>query len=189
LHIISLDLGKAADILTNGFFGENTNFFTLQIERLKTLLSLESTFPRNNMNQSTSKKSRIMLMAGLQSNGQVIGFAELDNRPIENIPPMTSKTGSTVPPPPRPYMCNLAIDAKYQRKGIATSLIQNCEDICQTYWGLDYVYLKVRKENDSAVQLYQGLGYDIVESRKEKTVTSKKKEEEEEILLMKKKLN
>lgn len=169
------DLGAAARILTDGFFADKTNFITYQFERIKTLLSLESTYPQRNINSniinnyyniSGDKKDEqilqqhFMLISGLQSNGKVIGFAELDKRPPKPSSSSAYATETTVPPPPRPYMCNLAVDISWKRQGVASALINCCEDICTHYWGCEYMYLKVRRGNEAAIQLYKGLGYE-----------------------------
>ena len=63
--------------------------FTFQIEKLKTRLSLESTFPQQDIsirrrvddsNASYPRKERQMFVACRSSDGQVVGFAEVDAR-------------------------------------------------------------------------------------------------------------
>mmetsp|Transcript_6141 Transcript_6141/g.10915 ORF Transcript_6141/g.10915 Transcript_6141/m.10915 type:complete len:127 (-) Transcript_6141:264-644(-) len=108
-----------------------------------------------------------MIVACRKTDGKVLGFAELDDRMSTN--PLA---------PPRPYMCNLAIDTKWQRKGIATALIADCE--CRALdWHKTSMYLKVRKGNLEAVLMYEKAGYLVLESIKES---------EDDILLMTKDL-
>ena len=135
------DLGSSARILTDGFYGD-TNFITYNIEKLNTFLSLESTFPQQAVHS--------MLVACRQTDGKVLGFAEIDGRPTkdENAAP-------------RPYMCNLAICPKWRRKGIAKALVQQSEDNAATQWGKTEMFLKVREANDAAINMYKNLGYDV----------------------------
>ena len=181
-----LDLGTVARILTDGFFADKTNFITYQLERIKTQLSLESTFPKKQSYKSNSKTDlHFMLITGLKSNGRVVGFAELDSRlPILNLNQSSTSPTQTQP---RPYMCNLAVDNKWKRRGIATSLIQCCEDICVNYWHQPNMYLKVRRGNKAANDLYKGLGYeeDSMTSDVDNSST-KQNNDSEEIILMKK---
>lgn len=151
------DLGTAARILTDGFFGGKTNFITFQLEKLKTHLSLEATYPNNLVNNNYDRKiakndEHVMLIAGARPHGRVIGFAELDARSI------TTATTHTLRP--QPYMCNLATDHKWRRRGVAAALIQQCEAISVT-WGRREMYLKVREGNAAAIALYEGLGYAV----------------------------
>ena len=206
-------MGAASRILTDGFFADKTNFVTYQMERLKTFLSLESTYPRIN-NQykkffhdsfnGTPKKTitngqqqqQFMLISGLEKNGKVIGFAEIDARPPKldiNAPP--SSNPPTGPPAPRPYMYNLAVDKKFKRRGIASSLIKSCEDVCVNYWGYDCMYLKVRRGNKGALHLYRGLGYEEIpfpnvdpEGRSSSTTEQINLQGDDEVILMAKKL-
>ena len=138
------DLGSAARILTDGFYG-NTNFITYNIERLNTFLSLESTFP----SQSSDTVVHSMVVACRQSDGKVLGFAELDGRPTED--PEAA---------PRPYMCNLAVDKKWKRQGIAKALVKQCEEKA-IEWGKGEMYLKVRERNQAATSMYQSIGYEV----------------------------
>ena len=91
-----------------------------------------------------------MLVACRQTDGKVLGFAEIDGRPTkdENAAP-------------RPYMCNLAICPKWRRKGIAKALVQQSEDKAATQWGKTEMFLKVREANDAAINMYKNLGYDV----------------------------
>lgn len=153
-------MGAAAIILTDGFFSDTTNIFTYQLERLKTFLSLESTFPN-----PVDRGSHEMIVACLNKGAKVVGFAEIDCR--ETRDPKL---------PPRPYMCNLAIDKKWKRKGIATALIAECESKAIKI-GKDSMFLKVRERNSAATSMYQNLGY-IVEANYQ--------EENDVVLLMRK---
>ena len=138
------DLASAARILTDGFYG-NTNFIKYSIERLNTLLSLESTFPR----QCPEKVVHSMVVACRHTDGKVLGFVELDGRPTKD-----SKA------PPRPYMCNLATDKKWKRQGIAKALVKHCEEKA-IEWGKGEMYLKVREGNQAATSMYQSIGYEV----------------------------
>jgi ribosomal protein S18 acetylase RimI-like enzyme len=137
------DLGSAAKILTDGFYGD-ANFITYNIERLNTFLSLESTYPQPAVGAVHS-----MLVACRQTDGKVLGFAEIDGRPTQD------KDAS-----PRPYMCNLAVSTKWRRRGLAKALVQHCEEKVLA-WGRTDMYLKVREANDAATDMYKGLGYDV----------------------------
>lgn len=146
------DLGSVSTILTDGFFSDSTNIFTYQIEKLKTYLSLEACFPRQpEIHKYLVACSKQQQKQRNNKNEKVIGFIEIDCRPTSN------------PNFRRPYMCNLCIDPKWQRQGIATALIDSCEKLAFRCDRLEAseLWLKVRKGNSVAIGMYEKLGYDI----------------------------
>jgi ribosomal protein S18 acetylase RimI-like enzyme len=169
--MIRKDLSSAARILTEEFYSHRTNFITFQIERLKTVLSLESTFPNQRSslrNEHTRRTLQRMIVACDARNGQVVGFAEVDARPLVGNRSTVSENesspneGTTSDDILRSYMYNLAVDKKWKRKGIASALVHACErfvgdthDLCVE----KRLYLRVRKSNLAAIALYESLGY------------------------------
>ena len=132
-------MGPASRILADGFFGDR-DFFTYQIEKLRTYLSLESDFPKE-------RDEHIMLVACQATDGKVVAVCDVDNRPaLKNQ---------------RPYMCNLAVDKRWRGKGLAKALILECEDIVKQEWKETKLKLKARQRNEAAISLYKSLGYQI----------------------------
>lgn len=177
-------LGQAARILTEEFYSARTNFITFQIELLKTTLSLESTFPGNTGSSTSNRRLQQMFVACESKSGKVVGFAEVDARPLGGN---SDDSGIN-----RSYMYNLAVDNKWKRKGIATELIRACEvfvsdmhEICTE----NRLYLRVRSCNDAAISLYKSLGYDEVDpasiSLTKEDINSNSLEEGELVLLAK----
>ena len=167
-------LSSAARILTEQFYSHRTNFITFQIEKLKTVLSLESTFPngpnslKNNSkytNKYPIRPLQNMIVACNAKDGQVVGFAEVDARPLGKSGSVVQDAVPTDGAPEnmlRSYMYNLAVDKKWKRKGIASALIEACEqyvtkqhDTCIE----KRLYLRVRKSNYAAIALYKSLDY------------------------------
>ena len=154
---LAADVGRASQILTEGFFKHKTNFLVYQWERLETYLSLDSTFPKpNTLHQ--------IFVACDSRSGRVLGMVELDAR----VPKTKDKkdkddksTGSAV----SPYMCNVAVDEKHQRRGIASALIARCERQVEEWYEQTQgkiscsLYLRVRESNIAAVSMYTKLNY------------------------------
>lgn len=124
--ILSVDLGPAAHILTEAFYSHRTNFITFQIEKLKTALSLESTFKQRNNPMGQ------MFVACSSVTGKVVGFAEVDvcslKKDCDEVRECSIDDSGKSNDLPRPYMYNLAVDKRWQRKGIATALVTACEN-------------------------------------------------------------
>lgn len=158
---LMVDMGTASDILADGFFKDNTNFLTYQLERLQTYLSLESGFPK------PFDRHQIFVACEV-TKGQVIAMAEVDAR-IE---------GDDARGTNGPYMCNIAVHKDYQRMGIATALVEKCEEQVQEWVSStttttrtsttdpdattalsSSLYLKVRQSNKAAVSMYDKIGY------------------------------
>jgi ribosomal protein S18 acetylase RimI-like enzyme len=59
-----------------------------------------------------------------------------------------------------PYLSNLAVDPKYRRYGLASSLLTSCEQVSQD-WGFHDLYLHVLENNHQARKLYFKLGYRV----------------------------
>lgn len=132
-------MGPASRILADGFFGDR-DFFTYQIQKLTTYLSLESDFPKE-------RDQHIMLVACQANDGKVVAVCDVDNRPaLKNQ---------------RPYMCNLAVDKGWRGKGLAKALISECENIAKEQWKDTKLKLKARQRNEAAISLYKSLGYQI----------------------------
>lgn len=148
LFLSSIDLGPAAQILTEAFYSHRTNFITFQIEKLKTALSLESTFDKQRMNPMGQ-----MFVACSSQNGKVVGFAEVDTCSLKKDCNELKECGledAVKSNLPRPYMYNLAVDQRWQRKGIATALVAACED---------FVGSMKPNNSDAAIMSYKQMGY------------------------------
>lgn len=163
-------LSPAAKILTEEFYAYRTNFITFQIERLKTVLSLESTFPNQdpsslNYNKRIRRPLQQMLVACEADGGKVIGFAEVDARPLDKNDDGTtriSENGTSSDNILRSYMYNLAVDKNWKRKGVASQLVKAAEEYVINMHEEcveNRLYLRVRKSNDAAIGLYKSLGY------------------------------
>lgn len=61
----------------------------------------------------------------------------------------------------RLHITNLAIDKKYRRKGVATSLIKELINISYLQ-GINKITLEVRVSNQAAIKLYKKLGFERV---------------------------
>jgi len=88
-------------------------------------------------------------MNSAQSTGEVIGTAEISQRPCE---------AWRFFPPKRAYLSNLAIAPGRRRQGAANQLIATCETIALS-WGYHRVYLHVMSNNSAAQALYSKAGY------------------------------
>ena len=164
-------LSPAAKILTEEFYAYRTNFITFQIERLKTVLSLESTFPNQdpsslNYNKRIRRPLQQMLVACEADGGKVIGFAEVDARTLGKKDDGTKRISEDGTSSDnnilRSYMYNLAVDKNWKRKGVASELVKAAEayvidmhEECVE----NRLYLRVRKSNEAAIGLYKSLGY------------------------------
>ena len=117
-----------------------------------------------------------MIVACNAKDGTVVGFAEVDARPLgrgddgctiisdtDTIPSVVSDKKIL-----RSYMYNLAVDKKWKRKGIASALVEACEqyvsDMHETCIE-KRLYLRVRKNNKEAIALYDKLGYEQMDPR------------------------
>eukprot|EP00549_Striatella_unipunctata_P026169 CAMPEP_0118723062 /NCGR_PEP_ID=MMETSP0800-20121206/31781_1 /TAXON_ID=210618 ORGANISM="Striatella unipunctata, Strain CCMP2910" /NCGR_SAMPLE_ID=MMETSP0800 /ASSEMBLY_ACC=CAM_ASM_000638 /LENGTH=156 /DNA_ID=CAMNT_0006631419 /DNA_START=129 /DNA_END=599 /DNA_ORIENTATION=+ len=94
-----------------------------------------------------------MFVACRSSNGKIIGFCELEGREKKN-----KTTGRWEP---RPYMCNLAVNKKWRRCGVAQELVKAAEEKATNDWNMDKMYLRVKSGNAAAVSLYCKLGYEM----------------------------
>ncbi len=157
------------------------------MERLKTSLSLESTFPKrggtaqeNVLNQPLKQ----MFVACNREDGTVLGFAEVDAYPSKKsnrVEETNKDSQDSTNNINRPYMYNLAVDKRWKRKGIARALIRECEKFVRDRhsWRTEMIdatflnakvdslcndsilqlFLKVRKDNIAAISLYESMGY------------------------------
>lgn len=161
------DLSHGARILADGFYSES-NPASKWWERLHTQMSLESNWPN-----PVLRNQHEMWVAVQSQNGQILAFCELDNRPPRNdSDPEAAKI--------RPYMCNLAVHLDWRKQGLAQDMIHQCEASVELWSGGadEKLFLKVKEQNQPAVNLYTKLGYGVVSSQvDEKT--------EETLLVMK----
>jgi ribosomal protein S18 acetylase RimI-like enzyme len=134
------DLKSASKILTDAFF--SLNFFTMPLEWLTTYLSLCDTFPE------TGDKYYMLVAYQREQPSLVVGICEVDCR-------ITANTNAA----PRPYICNLAIDTNWRRKGIAKAFIKICEDKARNEWKKNVLHLRVRRNDAVALNMYRSLGY------------------------------
>jgi ribosomal protein S18 acetylase RimI-like enzyme len=78
-----------------------------------------------------------------------------------------------------PYMCNVAVDEKYQRRGIASALIARCERQVEDWYVQTggqiscSLYLRVRESNTAAVRMYSKLNYTSILQEKDKKTGEK----------------
>lgn len=77
------------------------------------------------------------------NNGEMIGFAACDPRPSQSIA----------------WISTIAVDPRYQRRGIGRALLRACEERA----GQPRVKLSVRVTNHGAIALYEKEGYRTVD--------------------------
>lgn len=81
----------------------------------------------------------------------IIGFVDVDARP-----------GTKESDAPRPYLSDLAVHPGYRRKGVAQTLIKECENEVRI-WGKEKLYLRVEEKNYGALKMYSDLGYEALD--------------------------
>jgi ribosomal protein S18 acetylase RimI-like enzyme len=61
------------------------------------------------------------------------------------------------------YISNLAVSRDFRRRGVAQSLLTNCEQLAKS-WGYTELHLHVMGNNERGRALYKKLGYELVSS-------------------------
>jgi ribosomal protein S18 acetylase RimI-like enzyme len=59
----------------------------------------------------------------------------------------------------QPYLSNLCVEETYRGKKIGKALVRVVENIAQSSWGFNRMYLHVDEDNLAAVSLYKSEGY------------------------------
>jgi ribosomal protein S18 acetylase RimI-like enzyme len=159
------DLSQAAKVLVDGFYQENSAV-SKWWEKMQTQMSLESNFPHPMASSNTIASQHEMWVACRNTDGQVLAFCEVDNRPPRRIIKPDDKIIV------RPYMCNLAVHSEWRKLGLAQELIKQCESSVELWKQSSsslsprsescVLHLKVKEHNFPAVQLYQKMGYEVM---------------------------
>jgi len=63
------------------------------------------------------------------------------------------------------YILNLSIHVEYQRRGLASQLIEYLFEFCKQK-GAHHFFLEVRESNQKAISLYKKFGFEIYGNRK-----------------------
>jgi ribosomal protein S18 acetylase RimI-like enzyme len=142
------NLGAAANILADAF-SEDLNFIAQRVERMNTYLSLKSRFETFRYAERSGALQCMLVAVDRETQTIIMGFCEVDNRP----------PGGEINPAPRPYISNLAVLNAFRRKGAATALVLESENIVRGSWGKPRLHLRVEKDNAAARAMYERCGY------------------------------
>lgn len=78
--------------------------------------------------------------------------------------PISRDTFQTLRPPDHEaYLCNIAVDPKFRRRGIARKMLVACEELTKSR-GFRTLYLHVRMGDEGARALYESSGFVEVDS-------------------------
>jgi ribosomal protein S18 acetylase RimI-like enzyme len=105
-------------------------------------------YTNNNINDNDSNGRK-------KDESTIVGFCDIDARPLKSTGPRKATYN------PRPYLSDLAVDIRWRRRGIARALIHACEEKAFRL-GFDYLYLRVKFDNEPAILMYADMGYDIM---------------------------
>jgi ribosomal protein S18 acetylase RimI-like enzyme len=142
------DLGAAANILADAF-SKDLNFIAQRVERMNTYLSLKSRFETFRYAERSGALQCMLVAVDRETQTTIMGVCEVDNRP----------PGGEINPAPRPYISNLAVHNEFRRKGAATALVLESENIVRGSWGKPRLHLRVEKDNAAAQAMYERCGY------------------------------
>ncbi len=143
-------MGKVADILIESFY--NPSPLVRQFLYLSELSRLQGNFPYSAPDHSFFVACQKTTDGpGSIQNDIIVGFVDVDARP-----------GTKESDAPRPYLSDLAVHPAYRRKGVAQSLVRECEEEVKI-WGKDELHLRVEKRNNGALNMYSKLGYEALE--------------------------
>jgi ribosomal protein S18 acetylase RimI-like enzyme len=148
------DLGMCADVVISAFYPNYKNPFKHMV-RMAELSRLQQGF-------SYDKSQHVMYVAtesveenNSNNNNMIVGFCDIDLRPPNQPMPFSYN--------PRPYLSDLCVHSEYRRRGIGRELILRCEEFCVKA-GKDRVYVRVEGNNTAAMDLYNRLGYVVVDN-------------------------
>jgi ribosomal protein S18 acetylase RimI-like enzyme len=167
------DLKAVSDIIVASFYEDKMKSSPFSaILKLGELNRLQQNFPyadqadRHVMFVATTTSSSSSSSTDDANDSKIIGFVDIDARPA------TRRID-----PPRPYLSDLAVHPDYRRLGIATTLIQTCEELVSSGKlqvanavpssssdGRDnnnekVVYIRVEQSNAAAIQMYEKFQY------------------------------
>jgi ribosomal protein S18 acetylase RimI-like enzyme len=152
------DLSRVSNIIVESFY--KPSLFK-RYHAMAELNRLQSNFPygddKHFMYVAYANKNG----SSADSNGRssdessIVGFCDIDARPLKG----TWQQNATYNP--RPYLSDLAVDIRWRRRGIARALIRACEEKAFRL-GFDYLYLRVKFDNEPAILMYAEMGYDIL---------------------------
>merc|ERR1740139_1473713 len=132
-----------ADIyITDAFFSQN--MFTIPLEWANSYFSLKDSL-------SNTGARYCMLVACKKSDDSVVAICEVDARQSK------SPTENDIP---RPFLCNLAVDGRERKRGIARVLVEICENRASG-WNSSHLHLRVKQKNVVATEMYERIGYRI----------------------------
>ncbi|KAL9190453.1 hypothetical protein ACHAXT_007664 [Thalassiosira profunda] len=151
------ELGKAADLMTDGFYPNLQNNPILRpLRHLLELERLQGNFPYDD-------KDRHFYLAAYNGDGEMLGFCDLDGR----IPKPNGGGFSLLSPfaprvnRPQPYFSDLSVRPDHRRRGIASALMSAAEERARRM-GFEELYLGVRSTNEEALQMYSRMGYELI---------------------------
>ena len=151
-------LPQIASIMTSSFHPElDTNWFLRPIRVLLETDRLQSNFPYGDKNHDY-----LVILHSNNDEDMIVGFCDLDFRhpPNDTANPLPLFSSNAIRQ--RPYLSDLIIHPNHRRKGLGTYLMNEVKLRVRSR-GTTEIYLCVAEENVGALQMYERLGYKVLD--------------------------
>jgi ribosomal protein S18 acetylase RimI-like enzyme len=144
------ELNHVADVIIAAFYSNSTNPWR-QLYRMGELNRVQQAYPYK-------KSDHRMFVALVQTENalrdeKIVAFVDVDDRPVPPRFPSPYKNN------PRPYLSDLCVHPDFHRKGIARSMVEQCEKFCREDLQKNELFIRVEQSNQPALLMYQSMGY------------------------------
>ncbi|CAB9498054.1 FR47-like protein [Seminavis robusta] len=148
------ELHPVSHLVLDAFYADKPNDIFMHMYRLAELNRLQQNFPY--ADQMMKHRMLVAMASDNNNNDDIVGFVDVDAR---TAPPNKEYKHN-----PRPMLSDLMVNPRMRRKGIAKQLVQRCEEICRQDFQETELYIRVLKDNEAAIAMYDSLGYSIYDN-------------------------
>lgn len=144
------ELNQVADVIIAAFYSNSTNPWR-QLYRIGELNRVQQAYPYK-------KSDHRMFVAVVQADNalrdeKIVAFVDVDGRPVQPRFPSPYKDN------PRPYLSDLCVHPDFHRKGIARSMVKECEKFSREDLQKTELFIRVEQTNQPALLMYESMGY------------------------------